>query len=268
MFAALLVLFGGAAVAQTWVRLHSPLDGSFRVFYREADFFEAQRNCWAHGFHLASFNSVEEFRRMSALADRTDAWIGLYHLGERLPSFPLYRLYFTDGSPYNFTTQEEHEALWGKYATRSGMAVIVSSEELASGGGEFAYDPNNDPPHAPNENCAYISFDNPFYVNGDRMNDNPCTMKKPAHICRKVVDGLGWDRGLPFETAEQFYRMQDDVLRTINKEPSNNTSSSTSEKIVSYQEGNSTNSTNSREHVIESLDQSSGKGDEEDISLI
>lgn len=186
-----------------------------QAFFQEANFFEAQANCWRQGAHLASFDSVTMFEQLRELANGVDAWLGLYHLGEKLPSLPNYRLYFTDGSLYPFPSGQEHESLWGRFGVEAHHALRKTQIARA-----YEYDPNNIPP---GENCAFIQFHSPFYVNGVRLNDESCLNKKPAHICRKVDRRvIGLDDTLSFSgpskpsftTAEEFYRLRDSVAGT------------------------------------------------------
>jgi len=121
--------FGGAR--------QSSVPALVRVFCEKLNYFDAQMNCWKHGAHLASFNSVAMLERLKQLANGTDFWLGLYRLGEKLPSFPQYRLYFTDGSPYILNSPEEHEALWGRYYVSNGRIMPNSTPEMSA----YGYDP-------------------------------------------------------------------------------------------------------------------------------
>ncbi|KAI1730064.1 lectin c-type domain-containing protein [Ditylenchus destructor] len=167
-------------IANGWVQFDNNRDtGLYKVFTDQPmDFFEAQQNCREFGAHLASFRSEEEFKFIVSLAGRNNFWLGLFHRGEKLPTVPNYKLYFTDHTPYTLSEDEDdHAKYWGKYYTDDIHHHYAQTTRTNS----YAFDPNND---EGKQHCAYLSFGSAWYMNGDKLDDWSCDQPKDAHICR------------------------------------------------------------------------------------
>uniref|UniRef100_A0A915E5Y2 C-type lectin domain-containing protein n=1 Tax=Ditylenchus dipsaci TaxID=166011 RepID=A0A915E5Y2_9BILA len=160
---------------------------AFRMEY--TDFSAAERNCYKHSSHLASFHSLKEFQFISkVLADQFgksfdgSVWTGLYHKHEDLDGLPNFQLYFTDGSQYDLPTNEKiHGALWNKID-----------------GDDKNYEPNGFDHGGGPENVEYcaelVKVGNEY-----RLNDMVCHNAAPVHVCRFTDSTVEFVGELPSE---------------------------------------------------------------------
>ncbi|KAI1702576.1 lectin c-type domain-containing protein [Ditylenchus destructor] len=134
VFVAVSVLSNGNVAAQVhneqgmWAKIDdSNSNVLYKVFIDEAavEFTEAEEKCNAWMAHLASFHTIDELNFITNLVQQTVStpyfpdideasfWLGLYHVRESVIGLPNYKLYFTDGTPYDLPHDtNNHSLVW------------------------------------------------------------------------------------------------------------------------------------------------------------